>query len=1115
MNQTFTQHGVMPRHTLRSESKDAEKHHKRQQFSNLIYGALFCFKVLLGGILIQGISFQDAFAQQPAQNVSLKGKVVDNADGIGIPGITISDNTRRVFGVTNEKGEFSVSVPKGTSVNFSMIGYSVETRAINETQNNLLIRMKESSGKLDEVVVTALGIKRQERSLGYAVTKIDSNQITDAVSSNWTDALSGKVAGLNLVRSNSGPAGSNKIILRGENNLTGDNEALIVIDGVVVSNSGGRRTANSSDAVYGTGSDNMPADYGSTVNDINPEDIESVTVLKGPGAAALYGQRGANGAVIITTKSGNTNRKKGVSIKFTSNGSMEMVNRWPDLQYEYGQGLDGAPYYSYEASADGASTSGTSSAYGPRFDGQYFFQYDPITQGQSKVRTPWVPYKNQSREFFDTGYNITNSLSIDGAIGRTNARFSISNQDNTWIVPKTGMERTALSLSTTSKITKNLTLTTKLSYNNRFSDNLPGAGYGNQSIMYWYIFWQPNADLNWLKNYWQNGKTNLNIEYPFSSFPENPYAIVNEFINRTNRDNFLGNVQATYNFSKELSLTLRASGDFTNENRAQERPYDAGTKLPQGSYREQNIYSHEISGDFMLRYNKTINKDFNLSVTAGGSQLRNKYQKRDYRADGLAIPNIYRLDNNLYPIISIPDTSEYRINSFYGAASLSFKSYLYLDLTARKDWSSVLATPRRTDNVGFFYPSASLSFIMSDYFKLPTVVNFAKLRFSASQVGSGGTTPYRTSYNYGLAGNGIYPDSAYNNPGTLPNDNLKPLKTTTYELGLEGRLFKGGRVGFDLAYYRGKTNNQILTRIIDRSSGYNNAIINAGQVNNSGFEVALNGSPFVSKNGFNWNINATFATNENKIVSLPDSSIIIGTGPVAGGQIVAKVGGSMGDLYGRGYVRDPEGNVVYDEATGFARITSDVIPLGNTIPKYKFGLQNTFSYGPVSLSVLFDAQIGGVAHSLLNYKLVEQGKLQSTVPGRYNGIIGKGVIEIKDGSGNYTGTYRPNDVITYDIDEYYRSQAGAENAEGSTFKTDFIKFREATINFRVNKRWIRNTGLSSVTIGVYGRNLFIWSPWPMFDPEFGTLSGSDIVRGFEVGQFPSTRSFGFNLSIGI
>ncbi|PWS29052.1 SusC/RagA family TonB-linked outer membrane protein [Pedobacter yonginense] len=1109
MNKLFTQTVSVLRHRknlVYALPKHPQEDEKRSLLTSTSLS--FCFKILTLSILFLATGAGELFAQQPInQNVTIKGKILDDEDGLPLIGTTISDNARRVLGVTNQNGEFSVSIIKGGTISFNMVGYTPISRIFSANQTGVTIRLKSSSSQLNEVVVTALGIKREEKALGYAVTKIDSTQLTDAVSTNWTDALSGKVAGLNLVRSNSGPAGSIKIILRGENNLTGDNEALIVVDGVVINNSGGRRTANGSDAVYGTGSDNMPADYGSTTNDINPEDIESVTVLKGPGAAALYGQRGANGAILITTKSGNSKRKK-VGIKFTSNGSFEEVNRWPDLQYEYGQGLDGAAYYSYGASADGASTSGTSSAYGPRFDGQMFFQYDPVTQTQGKTRTPWVPYTNEIRDFFSTGENLTNSLSIDGKIRTTTARVSITNQNNTWIVPKTGIERTTVTLSTNTDITKKLKFSTKFNYGNRFSDNLPGAGYGNQSLMYWYIFWQPNASLDWIKNYWVNGQEGRQIKYPFSSFPENPYAVVNEFINKTGRNNLTANAQLSYQITKNLSVQLRTSIDMAKEKRAQERPYDAGSKLIQGSIRKQNIYSQETNSDFLVRYEKQVGKDLNFNLSAGGSQLRNKYNKSDLRADGLRVPNVYELTNNLYPLVSIPDTSRYRINSFYGILSTSYKNYLYVDVTARKDWSSVLATVTRTDNVGFFYPSISGSFVLSEFWKLPKAISFAKIRASVSQVGSGGTTPYRTAYTYSLASNGIYPDSALQNPSILPNENLKPLKTTTYEVGTEVSLFKN-RLGFDVAVYAGNTKNQILTRVVDRSSGYNQALINAGQVNNLGVEVAVNGTPITVKNGFKWTVNLTFASNQNKIKALTDSSIILRTGPVAGGQIVAKVGGSMGDLYGRGYVRDPDGNVVYDATTGFAKITTDVVYLGNTMPKYKGSIGNNFSYKNFSLNVLFDAQLGGVAHSLLNYKLAEQGKLAVTLPGRYGGIIGNGVVQKAD------GTYVPNTTVAYDIDEYYRSHMGTDNAEGSTFRTDFIKFREASFNYRFNPKFLKKLGLSTASFGVYGRNLFIWSPWPMFDPEFGTLAGSDIVTGFEVGQFPSTRTYGFNLSIGI
>ncbi len=1041
----------------------------------------------------------------PQETIRISGKVVD-ASGLPVPSVSVLGTGRKLLVSTDVEGKFSFFVEKGTDISFEMLGFKPFKRIASAADANWTIVLEEAVNELNEVVVTALGIEREEKALGYAITTVKGEQLTDAVSSNWTDALSGKVAGLNLIRSGSGPTGSNKIILRGENNLTGDNEALIVVDGVVINNGSGRGTANSGESVYGTSSDNMPADYGSSLNDINPEDIESVNVLKGPGAAALYGQRGANGAIIITTKSGSPNRK-GLGVTFNSNASMESVNRWPDMQFEYGQGLDGANYYSYGASADGSSTGGTSSAYGPRFDGQMFFQYDPATQKVGTERTPWVPYTNKIRNFFETGQTYTNSISVDGGTDKTTARFSATNVSNDWITPNTGYGRNSVALSVNSKVNKKLNIAAKVNYTNKFSDNLPGAGYGNQSLMYWFIFWQPNADLDGLRNYWVNGQEGLKIKYPYSTYPENPYAISYEFLNKSNRNTVTGNVQATVNLATGLSLMLRTSIDMGYEQREQDRPYDAGTKLPMGSYRTQNIFSQELSSDFLLRYNRKI-KDFDFSVTAGGSALKNRYNRDEIRADSLTYPGIYSVANSAGPLVSMPYKSELNLNSFYGLLTTSYKDYLYLDLTARQDWNSALATPDRTDHVGFFYPSASLSFIASEFFRLPSTISFAKFRASASGVGSGETKSYRTAYNFNSAGSGLYPGGALENPTQLPDPNLQPLKTITYEVGADVRLFRS-RLGVDVAYYQGNTKNQILTRVLDRSSGFSSAIINAGKISNKGLELALNGTPISTRSGFTWKTYATFATNSNRIEELADSSVVLRTGPVAGGQIVAKVGGSMGDLYGRGYVRSPDGQVVYDETTGFAKITNDVIFLGNTMPKFKVSLGNDFKYKQFNLHVLFDAQSGAVAHSLTNYKMVEQGKLKSTLPGRYNGIIGNGVIQ------NTDGTYRKNDVITFDIDEYYRSQMGSNNAEGSTFSTDFIKFREARFDYTLTPKLTKKLGLQRATLGVYGRDLFIWSPWPIFDPEFGTLSGTDIVTGFETAQFPSTRTFGINLIIGI
>ncbi|MFA6276697.1 MAG: SusC/RagA family TonB-linked outer membrane protein [Pedobacter sp.] len=1107
MNKTFTQHFALLWHQLRSETKDAEKHYKKQSSFNLMYSSIFCCKLILLSTLILTISSEKSFAQQIAvQNITVKGTVVDDADGQGIPGITIIDNAKKVWGVTNENGGFSISVPKGTTVNFTMIGYTTATRTLNEAQSNLTIRVKSSSSQLNEVVVTALGIKREEKSLGYATTKLDSSSFTNAVSSNWTDALSGKVAGLNLVR-NGGPAGSNKIILRGENNLTGDNEALIVIDGVVASSSA-RRTASTGGGVYGTSGDIMPADFGSALNDLNPDDIESVNVLKGPGASALYGQRGANGAIIITTKSGNKNQKK-LGITFTSNTTWEQVNRSPDIQQEYGQGQFGVSYFSYGATDDGASTNATSASWGAPFSaGGNFFQYDPATKTRGLTRTPWVAYENPIDAFFKTGLETTNSVSLSGSVKNVSLRFSASHGSNEWIVPNTGLERTSASLSANSDITKKLSLSLKVAYNNRNSDNLPATGYGNQSLMYWFMFAQPNVNTDWYRDYWAPGLVNRQFVNITTTNPESPYAISEQYLNKQRRNGWLGSLQANYKFTNELSLLVRSSIDYNKENRETLRPYDAsGNKFAQGSYRTTDINSYEINADFLLKYDKKITQDFRVSATAGGSMMRNQYGKGELRADGLVVPGVYRLDNNANPLISVPDTAKYRINSFYGAFSFTYKNYLYLDLTGRQDWSSTLATPTRTDNVGFFYPSASLSFVASDLWKMPKAINFAKLRASISQVGSGGTTPYRTAYNYVLASNGIYPDSAMTNPNVLPNPNLKPLKTTTIELGAELKFFNS-RLNFDIAVYAGNTKNQILNRLVDRSTGYNVAVFNVGRVDNKGIELSLNGTVLKSKE-FSWTLNGTFTANRNTIKELADSSVVLRTGPLGGGQVVANVGGSMGDLFGRGFLRSPDGQIVYDAATGNAKSTTDLVYLGNTMPKFRFSFGTGVTYRQFNVSALFDAQLGAVGHSLTFSRMAALGKLKITLPGRYNGVVGEGVVQNPDGS------YRTNDVIATNFESYYTSLYGSDQAEGSVFRTDYLKFREANLNYMFKTSFVKSLGLNKVTIGVYGRNLFIWSPWPAFDPEFGTLSGSDIVQGFETGQLPSTRTYGVRLVVGL
>jgi outer membrane receptor protein involved in Fe transport len=542
---------------------------------------------------------------------------------------------------------------------------------------------------------------------------------------------------------------------------------------------------------------------------------------------------------------------------------------------------------------------------------------------------------------------------------------------------------------------------------------------------------------------------------------------------------------------------------LANDARSQQRPFDT-EKFKKGFYRTQDINSREINSDFLLKYKTTIKKDIDFSASLGGSILRNTYNRNEVRADSLLFPGIFTFANSAGPLWTRPYRSNYGINSLYGLVTAGYKDYLFLDFTFRNDWSSLLATPTSKENISILYPSVNASLILSEVFEFPKAISYAKLRASIAGVGSGGDTPYKTSFSY--SADPSYSGGLYN-PTALNNPNLKPLYTYSYETGLELQLFRN-RLGFDFTVYTSETKDQILSSLLDRSTGYANLVVNAGRVKNSGVEIALNGSPIKVKGGLTWNVNATFSANKNEIVSLADNleSFTLQNGPGSNGFIIANVGGSMGDLYGRGYKRAPDGQIIYQN--GMPVLSDDLLYLGNTMPQWKGSIQNQFRYKNFSMGFLFDAQYGAVAYSLTQGKMAVQGKTTSTLPGRYNGIVGNGVVLNTDGS------YSPNAEVAEDLSAYYDAHFGISNVEGSTFSTDFIKLREARFDYTLNAKTVKKLGLQRATLGVFGRDLFIFSRWPGFDPEFGTLSGAEINRGFEIGQFPSTRTFGVNLIVG-
>ncbi|MFN3666417.1 MAG: SusC/RagA family TonB-linked outer membrane protein, partial [Sediminibacterium sp.] len=673
---------------------------------------------------------------------TIKGFVKDTASN-PLAGASVQLKGADIKTATQTDGSFTLNL-QGKSLSNSILvisytGYQDKEITVKNTKE-LMIFLEEKKEVLQEVVVTALGIRREEKSLGYAAQTVKENAVKDAKTNNWVNTLSGKVAGLNIQGTGSGPMGSSRVTLRGENSLNLDNnQALIIIDGVPVNS-----------RITGTGysahlSSDGPVDFGSGLSDINPDDIDKITVLKGPGATALYGSRAAGGAIIITTKTGQRS-DKGIGVTFNSNISIDQVNRWPDYQFEYGEGRTNL-YYSYLDSPDGPNTStgvAAGRAWGPRFNGQQYFQYNPAApDGRPTVRTPWVAHKDYISGYFKTGLTISNSISMEGGNDKGSARLSVTHLKNEWILPNTGFERINAALSVSQKVSDRLKINGKVNYTNKHSDNLPTAGYNNQTIMYFLIIGTaPNIRPEWFKPYWEPGLVGVKQRNPFNPGPDNPYLDLYEMLNKMNKHGVIGNISATYTINKKLELMLRTGTDLSFEFRSQQRPYSM-TKYPRGMYREQNVFNYEMNSDFLLTYKDKFGDNINYTISGGANAMRQTYDFSGAYADQLSQPGIYQVSNSLDPAVVDAVKTKKAINSVYGSAQFSYKDQIFVDLTGRNDWSSTLPFK----NNSFFYPSVSTSFLLSDMFTLPELISFAKFRASWAQVGND-TRPYQTDKYY-------------------------------------------------------------------------------------------------------------------------------------------------------------------------------------------------------------------------------------------------------------------------------------------------------------------------------------------------------------------------------
>ncbi|MGA6119830.1 SusC/RagA family TonB-linked outer membrane protein [Sphingobacterium anhuiense] len=1039
------------------------------------------------------------------QGIIVSGRIVDAKTNVPVIGATVLVDAKAV-GTTDAQGKFEIKALPNQQVTFKSVGYQQVQRIFTSNSQQVVIALESSDVAISEVVVTALGIKREAKSLGYAVSTISSKQMTDAASSNWVDAMKGKVAGLNITQASSGPLNTARITLRGDQSLDPTkNEALIVVDGVPMVD--GRFSSGVTDA-YGAGSSgqdkDVPVDFGNGLGDINPDDIESISVLKGAAATALYGSRAGNGALIITTKSGKRNGK-GMGVTVNSNTSFQDILKMPDLQYEYGQGnlnrnAAGELYYSYGLSEDGASTGGTSSAWGPKFDGQLFYQYDPTVEGQGATRTPWVPYKDGVKGFFKTGATYINSVALDGGNDKYSARGSITHTNNKWIMPNTGFERFVASFNTNAQLSDKLKLNLKVNYTNKTSGNLPATGYNNQSISYFMIFQNPSIDLDWYRPMWQKGQENIKQIHPFSSYIENPFVIANVMTNSLNSNGFDGMAQVLYTFSPKWDLMVRSGMNMNSNMREQRRPWDTAN-FPKGYYKQQDIFYFESNTDALLTYNDKLTPNFNIRASAGANLMKRDMKEAVSVARGLNLPGIYKLSNALTNSLADGNNLTRReTQSVFGLVNLSWQDKVYLDLTARNDWSSTLPS----DNRSYFYSSASSSFILSELMTLPKAISFAKLRLSVAQVGTDGD-PYTTLKYYKTS---IFPGSA-EAPSKLHNAELKPEISTSTETGLNVS-FLNNRLTADINFYYNRSRNQILTVPLDVTTGYSAAVINGGLIRNQGLEISLTGTPIKNQN-FQWNTTLTWSKNDNKILELSEGvdtpqQIIASSGSGAA-EIIATVGGSTGDLWGYGLVRNDAGQVLIDGKTGLPVRPSDKVKIGSAYADWRGGFSNEFRYKNLSLNVLIDGQFGGIVYSQTHHKMSEQGKLTNTLKGRETGMItGEGVVA------NGDGTFSPN-TKEVPINTWYGDYYRRANVETNSFDASYLKLRELRFEVALPQHLLSRWKVNSASIAFFGRDLFMISNFPMFDPETAALNGATIMPGVEMGQMPSTKTYGVNLRV--
>jgi len=1066
-----------------------------------------------------------------AQNTgSVKGVLYDS--GMPLPGATVlikgidkgtTSDFDGVFKISNlEKKDYILSI--------SFVGYKDKEIPFSIKNSTIVdlgkIIIDASAESLDEVVVTALGIKKEEKSLGYSVTNIKGKEFNEAKETNIVNSLNGKIAGVQITNGSTGVGSTSRIIIRGEASLTsGNNQPLFVVDGIPIDNNttlnGGENTEGSSGM--------QEIDYGNGAADINPDDIESISVLKGANAAALYGSRGANGVVLITTKSGSRNGKK-VTVSLNIGTTFESVLRLPKYQNKYGQGWAGDFEYVDGLNNSLGSNDQEDVSWGPVASGQMITQFDsPAANGlragdifargwvrnadgsisdpsvvpNDLTATPFNTYENNVKDFFKVGNTNTINASVGLNNENSNFLFSAGLMKNKGIIPNTDLKRNSFRLNGNVDITEKLKLSSGINYINSNSGNRSSSGYGSENAMYMFTWYGRTVNTESLKEYWQRGYEGLEqFNYNYA-WHDNPYFTLNENTNAFDKNRVLGNVKLAYSITDDLQVKFKSGMDYYIDDRQSKRAFSTQRFL-QGGYREDQVKFKEINTDVLLSYNKEIKK-WNVGVNLGGNKMHQERSFLSNSSSRLVLPNIYNLGNSALPLITQQNRNNKEINSIYGTFSVGYDNKLFLDVTGRNDWSSTL--PK--DNNSYFYPSVSLSAVVSDMIDLPEAISFFKLRGSYAQVGND-TSPYnlQTTYQYQTP---YFGDRTLSRSDILLNENLKPEMITSFEVGTDIRLFKG-LANLDFTYYKSVSEDQIMVVPISNAVSYTGQVINAGKISNKGYEALLTLKP-IRKDNFSWTSSFNFSKNIGEVVELPEGIDVLTTSYASvyaseGSKVFiqARKGERLGNMYGRKFKRY-NGKIIYEN--GKPVINDELQLLGNYNPDFSLGFQNSFKYKSIDFSFLFDWKQGGTIISRTQQIASYAGNLAGTEERNdYQDIVPDGVKLV---GGQYVPLTQTDAIGWWD---YYKPLYNRGNQqETGIVDATYVKLREVKIGYNFPKKVANQIGMENFRIAFVGRNLGLWTPDSNqhFDPETLALQGANIVPGIEDVSYPSSKSYGLNL----